>query len=265
MRGINGQPIVDMSRFLNREDFKKLEPEIIAGISETKLDTFEGIFVQIESHPNSTNPHDWKTVPKGLKEFLNDPTIPKDSKVMGWYNDLANVSSRNKLVRFLKSKYGVYDPLQNFYLTTDENFGGKSMPEAKLPSVEDHFPKVMEWANSLVGDIFDSIFQVVVFYVEHDGRTIEHTDLAPDNDLHLPLDKVHDDIDKLPHFVHLRIDTSRPFYVFDPENKNKYFANSWACWFNAKEWHSAVRHTAPAWSLRIDGHFTDKIKKELNL
>jgi len=265
MRGINGQPIVDMSRFLDREAFQKLEPEIIAGLAETKLDAFEGIWIDIENHPNSTNPQDWKTIPDGLKDFLKDPDITDDSKAKQWHNNLDNVTSRNKLIRFFKSKYGVYDPLRVFYLTTNENFGGTTMPDAKLPELAEKFPSVMAWANSLIGTMFDSIFRVCIFYVEHDGRTVEHYDLAPDSDLRLPLDKVHDDIDQLPHFIHLRSDTSRPFYVFDADNKDKYFANSWACWFNAKEWHSAVRHIAPAWSLRVDGYFTDAMKKELNL
>jgi hypothetical protein len=265
MKGINGQPIVDMSRFLSYNEFKSLEPDILAGIAETKDMAFEGIWVNLENHPASTNPQNWKTIPEGLLDFLKDTQITPDSKPMQWYKDLGNIESRNKLTRFLKSKYGVYDPLTVFFLRSDVNFGGNTMDHVDTNDIASYFPNTMQWVESLVGVVFTEVTKVLIFYVEHDGDTLEHTDLSPNDDLTLPLDKVHKDIDQQPHFIHLRLDTSRGFYVFDPETKNKYFANSWACWFNSKEWHSATKSIAPGWSLRIDGPFTDAIKKELNL
>jgi hypothetical protein len=265
MKGINGQPVVDMSRFIDFEKFKSLQPDILAGIAESKHLAFEGIWCKIEPHPNSTNPQDWKTIPDGLKEFLNDTTIAKDSKAMQWYNDLGNISSRNKFSRFLKLKYGVYDPIFTFYLTTNVNYGGETMPEADMPNIADYFPSVMEWANSLVGTVFTEITQIVIVYMEQDGKTLEHQDVAPDEDLSIPLNKVHTDINDTPNFIHMRLDTNRSFYISDPENKNKHFANSWACWFNSKDWHSIGRHLSPNYSLRFDGPFTDAVRKELNL
>lgn len=265
MKGINGQPFIDMSRFVDRDMLLKLEPDIIAGIAESKHLAFEGIWCKIEPHPNSTNPQDWKTVPDGVKEFLKDPSISKDSKVMQWYEDLGNVISRNKVTRFLKSRYGVYDPIFTFYLKTNVNYGGDTMPEADMPNIADYFPSVMSWADSLVGTVFTEITQVVIVYMEHDGKTLEHQDVAPNEDLTIPLDKIHLDINETPNFIHMRSDTSRPFYVFDPENKNKYFTNSWACWFNSKDWHCIGRQMSPNWSLRFDGPFTDTVKKELGI
>lgn len=265
MKGINGQPIVDMSKFIDFEKFKSLQPDILAGIAESKHLAFEGIWCKIEPHPNSTNPQDWKSIPDGVKEFLNDTTIAKDSKVMQWYNNLDDVSSRNKFTRFLKSKYGVYDPIFTFYLTTDVNYGGDTMPETTAPCVADYFLPVVEWANSLVGTVFTEITQIMVVYIEQDGKTLEHQDVAPNEDFSIPLNKVHADINDTPNFIHMRMDTSRPFYVFDPANKNKYFSNSWACWFNSKDWHSIGRNLSPSYSLRIDGPFTDVVKKELGL
>jgi hypothetical protein len=265
MKGIKGQPFIDMSKFVDLEKFKSLQPDILAGIAESKHLAFEGIWCKIETHPNSTNPQDWKSIPDGLKEFLNDASISEDSDVKKWYNDLGNVSSRNKVSRFLKSKYGVYDPIFTFYLTTNVNYGGETMPEADMPNIADYFPSVMEWANSLVGTVFTKITQIVIVYVEEDSKTLEHQDVAPNDDLTIPLDKVHHDINQTPEFIHMRFDTSRPFYVFDPEIKNKHFTNSWACWFNSKDWHSIGRSMGPNWSLRFDGPFTDAVKKELNL
>lgn len=265
MQGIKGQPFIDMAKFVDLEKFKSLQPDILAGIAESKHLAFEGIWCKIETHPNSTNPQDWKSIPDGLKEFLSDTSIAEDSDAKKWYNDLGNVSSRNKLSRFLKSKYGVYDPIFTFYLITNENYGGETMPEADMPNIADYFPAVMEWANSLVGTVFTKITQIILVYVEEDSKTLEHQDVAPDDDLLIPLNKVHKDIKQIPEFIHMRLDTSRPFYVFDPVNKNKHFTNSWACWFNSKDWHSIGRAMGPGWSLRFDGPFTDAVKKELNL
>jgi hypothetical protein len=265
MRGIKGQPFVDMTRFLDLEKFKSLQPNILAGIAESKHLAFEGIWCKIETHPNSTNPQDWKSIPDGLKEFLNDTTITDTSKARQWYNDMSNIDSRNKLARFFKSKYGVYDPITSYYLRTNENYGGDTMPEADMPNIADHFLEVIDWADSLVGTVFKEITQILLVYVEQDSKTLEHQDVAPDADLVIPLDKEHKDLDELPEFIHMRFDTTRSFYVFDPDTKNKYFANSWACWFNSKDWHSIGRDMSPNWSLRFDGPFTDAVKQELGL
>ena len=87
----------------------------------------------------------------------------------------------------------------------------------------------------------------------------EHRDLDGDNG---------DDQGYSPHrneFIHIRPNTKKPFYLWDPEEQNKVYINAKAAWWNDQDWHGGDPIKEQNYALRIDGKFTEEFRKLLGI
>jgi len=82
----------------------------------------------------------------------------------------------------------------------------------------------------------------------------EHRDPVLDPDL---------DKDASPEFIHIRPNLKRPFYVYNPETKQKHYINSRVCWWNDKDLHGGDATIEPSYAVRLDGVFTDEFRTKL--
>jgi len=64
-------------------------------------------------------------------------------------------------------------------------------------------------------------------------------------------------------FIHIRPNTKKAFYIWDPEHKNKIYLNTRAAWWNDNDWHGGEKIMEQSYSLRIDGKFTEDFRKKL--
>ncbi len=71
----------------------------------------------------------------------------------------------------------------------------------------------------------------------------------------------HDSIDLCHEFIWMRTNCDKPFYVLNPETGEKSYIAGHAAWFDTvNQYHGADPTGELAWSIRIDGRFTDEFR-----
>jgi hypothetical protein len=259
IKGINGIPYYNMEEHLDMKTFDDLQPEIMAGFAEARMYAKEGTWMKpgFTFEQMSYIPH-WKPMYQALDEFMalddNDPIKLAGSKFCKDFNDY---KMRNKLTRYLKMAMGAYDPYIYYFLWEEGSWDDRTAPR-KLTEEAAYFPNVVKWVESLVGTVFEDIGRVIFFHCDHDGIPFEHRDLDAKHGMNV----------MMPHrneFIHIRPNTKKAFYLWDPEKKNKVYLNTRAAWWNDQDWHGGERIMEQSYGLRIDGKFTTEFRKKLGI
>ena len=249
-----------MEPYIDMDTFMKLQPEIIRGFAEAREFAKEGTWMAPGfSFDDMSYKVNWKPIYQAMTEFLSLPdNDPIKLAGMDLYQDIKNYKQRNKFTRFLKMSMGAYDPYIYYFLYEEGDWNDRP-GERQLTEEAKYFPNVVQWIENMkVNGIFEHIGRVIFFHCEADGIPFEHRDLDAKNGI---------DVVK-PHrneFIHIRPNTKKAFYVWDPKNKNKVYLNTRAAWWNDVDWHGGERIMEQSYSLRIDGKFTDTFRKKLGI
>ena len=260
IHGINNHPYLNMEPYLDMDKFEKLQPEIMSGFALARDCAKEGTWMTPGfTFDNMSYIVNWKPIYKAMEEFMSlpddDPIKQHGMKLMP--SDFKNFHQRNKFTRYLKMAMGAYDPYIYYYLWEEGSWDDRTAPRKLTPEAE-HFPNVVKWVESLVGNVFEDIGRVIFFHCEADGIPFEHRDLDAKNGMD----------QTFPHrneFIHIRPNTKKAFYLWDPETKNKTYLNTRAAWWNDQDWHGGERIMEQSYSLRIDGKFTEEFRKTLGI
>jgi hypothetical protein len=71
----------------------------------------------------------------------------------------------------------------------------------------------------------------------------------------------HDDVETCHEFVWFRTNLSKPFYMLNPETGAKLYVGSYTAWFDTvNQYHGSDPHEGLAFSIRVDGIFTDEFR-----
>jgi len=260
IKGINNSPYIDMSPYLNMSQFDLLQPEIIRGFAEAREFAKEGTWMTpgftFEDMSYRLN---WKPIYEAMNEFL---ALPDDNPIkiagMPLYKDFSDYKQRNKFTRFLKMAMGAYDPYIYYFLWAEGSWDDRTA-QRTLTDEAQHFPDTVKWVESLItNNIFEHIGRVIFFHCEADGIPFEHRDLDARNGINVAM----------PHrneFIHVRPNTKKAFYLWDPEQKDKTYLNTRAAWWNDQDWHGGERIMEQSYSLRIDGKFTEEFRTKLGI
>ncbi|MDA7712404.1 hypothetical protein N9C48_00450 [bacterium] len=260
-RGINGIPYFDMEKYLDMETFEKLQPEIIHGFATAREYAKEGTWMApgftFEDMSYTLN---WKPIYQALEEFQlladEDPIKIEGMKLMP--SDFGDYKQRNIFTRYLKMALGAYDPYIYYFLWEEGSWDDRTA-ERKLTEEAQYFPETVKWTEQLIKDnIFEHIGRVIFFHCEADGVPFEHRDLDAKNGMN----------QSFPHnneFIHIRPNTKKAFYLWDPETKNKTYLNTRAAWWNDQDWHGGERIMEQSYALRIDGKFTEEFREKLGI
>ena len=261
IRGIDGHSYINMEPYLDMEAFANLQPEIMKGFAEAREFAKEGTWMTPGfSLDDASYIINWKPIYKALNEFMalpdNDPV-----KVMGlpMYKDFSNYKQRNKFTRFLKMAMGAYDPYIYYFLWEEGSWDDRNSPR-KLTEEAVHFPNVVKWVEQLQGTLFEHIGRVIFFHCEAGGIPFEHKDLVPKNGVNILEPPLHRN-----EFIHIRPNTKKAFYLWDPESKDKTYLNCRAAWWNDIDWHGGEKIMEQSYGLRIDGKFTEEFRKKLGI
>ena len=258
--GINNRPYIDMAPYLNMDQFTGLQPEIIRGFAEAREFAKEGTWMAPGfTFEDMSYKHNWKPIYEAMAQFLQ---LPDDNplKIAGMplYKDFSNYKQRNKFTRFLKMAMGAYDPYIYYFLWEEGSWDDRT-GQRKLTEEAQYFPNTVKWVEQLITDnIFEHIGRVIFFHCEHDGIPFEHRDLDAKNGINNPG----------PHrneFIHVRPNTKKAFYLWDPEQKDKTYLNTRAAWWNDNDWHGGEKIMEQSYSLRIDGKFTEEFRTKLGI
>jgi hypothetical protein len=259
LKGINGKPYIDLEPYLDMDRFNELQPEIYRGFAEAREFAKEGTWMTPGfTFEDMSYIYSWKPIYKAIEEFL---ALPDDNPIkqggIDLYRDFKDFRVRNKFTRYIKMSMGAYDPYIYYFLWEDGSWDDRTSSR-KLTEEAKYFPNVVQWVEQLQGTIFENIGRVIFFHCEADGIPFEHRDLDAKNGINVI--KPHRN-----EFIHIRPNTKKAFYVWDPEHKNKVYLNTRAAWWNDVDWHGGERIMEQSYGLRIDGKFTEDFRKKLGI
>jgi hypothetical protein len=264
IKGINNQAYINIEPYLDMVEFDAMQSKIYRGFAEAREFAKEGTWMRpgfkFDAMSYTVN---FKPVYKAIEEFLQ---LPDDHPIkvegMPLYKDFGNFKQRNKFTRYVKHAMGAYDPYVYYFLWGEGSWSDRTTPR-KLTSEAEHFPELVSWVEKLVSNnIFEYIGRVLIFHLEADGLAFEHRDLGED------VHGILGDSEYTAHrneFIHIRPNTKKAFYIWDPDTKNKIYLNTRAAWFNDQDWHGGEKIMEQSYSLRIDGKFTEEFRKKLGV
>lgn len=260
IKGINNQSYYDLEQYLDMNTFDLLQPEILKGFAQAREFAKEGTWMKPGfTWKDASYIINWKPIPTALDEFLALPdSDPIKITGLPLYNNIKNYQSRNIFTRYLKMALGAYDPYIYYFLWEEGSWDDRTAAR-KLTEEAAHFPETVKWVEQLIANnIFEHIGRVIFFHCEAGGMPFEHRDLDAKNGIDI----------RFPHrneFIHIRPNTKKAMYVWDPEKKNKIYLNTRASWWNDQDWHGGEQIMEQSYSLRIDGKFTDEFRKQLGI
>jgi hypothetical protein len=74
----------------------------------------------------------------------------------------------------------------------------------------------------------------------------------------------HDSVDLCHEFMWLRTNCDKPFYLLDPATSEKRYISGHSAWFDTvNQYHGADATGELAWSIRVDGRFTDDFRTQI--
>ena len=260
MHGINNKPYFDMTPYLDMDQFDRLQPEILTGFAVARHYAKEGTWMTPGfTFDDMSYKLNWKPIYQSMDEFME---LPKDDPIYQagmalMPTNFKNFQERNVFTRFLKMAMGAYDPYIYYYLWEEGSWDDRTAPRKLTPEAQ-YFPNTVKWVESLVGTVFEDIGRVIFFHCEADGIPFEHRDLDAKNGVNVV--KPHRN-----EFIHIRPNTKKAFYLWDPETKDKTYLNTRAAWWNDVDWHGGEKIMEQSYSLRIDGKFTEAFRKKLGI
>lgn len=264
IRGINGTPYFNMDPYLDMKAFSDMQPEIIRGFAEARELAKEGTWMRPGfKFDNMSYRLNFKPVYKAIEEFL---ALPDDDPIklggIDLYQNITDFKSRNKFTRYVKHAMGAYDPYVYYFLWGEGNWGDRTAAREMTPESA-YFPSLVKWVESLVDKrIFENIGRVILFHLEADGLAFEHRDLG--EEFHGILED-HQYTNHRNEFIHIRPNTKKAFYIWDPDTRDKTYLNCRAAWWNDQDWHGGEKIMEQSYSLRIDGKFTEEFRKLLGI
>lgn len=259
LKGINNQAYFNMEPYLDMEAFEKMQPEIIRGFAEAREFAKEGTWMKPGfTFDDMSYKLSWKPIYQAMDEFME---LPKDDPIylggIDLFKDFKNYKQRNKFTRYLKMAMGAYDPYIYYFLWEEGSWDDRTAPR-KLTEEAAYFPTVVNWVESLVGTVFEDIGRVIFFHCDAGGIPFEHRDLDAKNGINVV--KPHRN-----EFIHIRPNTKKAFYLWDPKTKDKTYLNCRAAWWNDVDWHGGEQIMEQSYGLRIDGKFTEAFRNTLGI
>ena len=237
IRGIGGQPWVDLSTDVDLEPFLSMKWKIFSGISKAK--TINGGYF-----PNLLESFDTENA-RGIQQLvqqLPESLYTVDQRIQngelgavckGEYSELNELERR----QFLKLAGG-YQPYRAILLKEPK-------PPYNWTDSAEFFPELIDWIRDLP---FVSLQRVIIYLVDALCPLVLHKDW-------LNQEKHQSE------FMLLRVTDEKSFFVFDDDKKKKYHIDSPVAFFNEADWHGGEPIFKQAVSIKVSGEFRPDIRK----
>jgi hypothetical protein len=238
MQGIKNKPFIDAAPFLPMDELMSMEKEICLGIAKSKINA--GIY-----GPGVRNEDQYKSIISLIQHYSksNDRCL------------LENLTL-DQMSMFFKLYEGMYSASTVVYIRDykDKKSLSTYMKKAQADATyytdnAQFFPNLIPWIEKLP---FDEIGRVLFFIHEHDCTLLTHRD-GPRY---------------VPHkneFLWLNPCQKKSFFIYDDKNDVKHYVDTTAAFFNDLDEHGGDPVPRMTWSLRIDGKFTKKFRKQLKI
>lgn len=152
---------------------------------------------------------------------------------------------------FAKIYYNIYSggpsiPLRNAYYYADKNKADRCINTKNAHL----FPALLDFIYLSLP--FREIGRIIIFLNDHDLVTPIHTDDTPT--------AYHKN-----EFLWLSTSLEKKFFVYDKENDTKYHITGHSAFFDEQCWHGTDPSPKMAFSIRVDGFFTDKFREQIGI
>lgn len=264
IRGIGERKYIDLDEHLNIDGFKNLHPEIAKGMALARDYAKEGTWMKPGFDIKDASYYiDWKPIFQAFEEYMALPDSHPIKKAGAdiFPEDFKDYKQRNIFTRYLKSTLGANDPYVYYFLWEEGDWNYRN---AKREPTEESkfFPGLVDWIYQLIDDnIIEQIGRVLIFHCDHNGKAFEHRDLDANNGV-FENDYYTDHKNE---FIHIRPRTKRGFYIWDPEEQNKYYLNCHAAFWNDQDWHGGESSKEQEYGIRIDCVFTDEFREKIGI
>lgn len=235
MRGINGQPYLDLDRHFDVDRLSALHEPITRGIATGDV-------------PWGWYGHDKNLLPglgvRDLMSFQREELAPEvqahlDSVPTGlgkrWYIMLNSPVKPMAYSICLQGSYSRHVPVSQCSDPTSDAA---------------RFPELMEF---IAGLPFERVGRIIICVSAPDTFTYPHRDVSVDVSSHR-----HE-------FLWFRTNTHKPFYVFDPDTSERHYVRSRMAFFNDMDYHAVDMTDRACFSVRVDGAFRQEFRDEIGI
>ena len=257
IRGIGGNPFINLDPFLDINGFNKLYYEMCYGITKARTKKEGNI-----CRPGGMG--DFQALPKPLFQAIEEyNSLPKDHEIKKYGKMIGELNNRDEFVRFLKLSLGAYDPYKFIFIKSEEGGWERRFEEKPWTDDAQYFPGLVKWLETLADptgqNVFEYLGRVIFMMSEHDVKMPRHRDIIlPEEDY---TDHRHE-------YIHIRPNADKGFYIADgPDTKDEdlHWVDCHACFFNDQDWHGGYHTERQSFSLRIDGKFTKEFRKKIGI
>ena len=250
MIGVHGQTHFELEDLIDLTTFDNIQIDILKSMALAKPMAVPAQLNNPITDENRSYIFDTvKPVFVAYEEFCE---LPNDSILKQTGLELQD-QDEHAFVEFIKHAFGAHDQY-TLYNLVDSGPGWRADPTlCQSTQVALKFPILMKWMESLVSaEVFTHIGRAYLISLGTFGISFEHRDNMAD-----PLSTAASE------FIHIRANTNRPFYVYNPITKEKHYIKSRVGWWNDQDVHGGDSIPAPSYAVRIDGVFTDKFKRKI--
>ena len=241
IRGIRGQPYIDLDPYLDIERLQSMHESICAGLAKSErivgsygdgVEKSQGILDMFEAE-------------------VQYKALPPDHPVKRHGNLLQH--DKNALRYYLKLVWGVYSPNTSVYLRSTMGHHTKILAEAcQWTRNVDHFPELLRFIHEL---LFESLGRIVFFIHEQYCPIATHADIRSDR-RHNP---------HLNDFIWMRTRLDKSFFLYDTETGAKHPVHGYSAFFNDHDFHGGDPTPTTTFSIRVDGIFNQSFRKALGV
>jgi hypothetical protein len=252
IRGIGGQPYIDLDSHIDVVGFQQLHYKICRGIVNTSVRKQGNM-----SEPGRLNVDLYTVKPLwlALREYR---ALPMDHEIRTIGREIGEMSNRDSFAEYLKLALGAYDPYEMIFLKDIDGSWETRFDEKQYKPEIANFPELRTWMENLVTTgVFTHLGRILIFRAEHDVQMMYHQDFCPPDE--------YDYFDHRHEFIHIRPNLDKPFNIYDPETRQAVPVTSHSCFFNDQDFHSGGRVSKQTYSVRIDGVFTDEFRQQIGI
>ena len=141
IKGINGQPYLDMEQHVDMETFEQLQPEIMRGFAEARWFAKEGTWMKPGfEFKDMSYTLNWKPIYAAMEEFqaLSDDDPIKVEGMKIWPTDFKDYKQRNVITRYLKMAMEAYDPYIYYFLHEEGDWDARIKNALKTTKYLNH-------------------------------------------------------------------------------------------------------------------------------
>ena len=238
---LNNQLNIDLQPYVDFDALKKLEPYFVQAIVKSWKHSKPTVY----SRESCIDPD---IVP--LYEIVNNyknhhELFPSQE----FYDELVANDWLSSYLRFVEPvDYGSMSINLQYIKTHESWFSDRGDPnKCARTDAYDNFPFLFDWLQE--NRIFRDIGRCVIYVAEAHMKSITHYDIPKDGNL--------------TNFIWISLDNRKKLFVQDSITKEKHYIDSPITMFDDRNHHGVENTGYAAWSLRVDGFFTDEFKSRI--